>query len=111
MKQNFNNFPLYTKINSVYIHTIEGGNEVAGENKEKRYEKGDTTMRDINGTQINTGDRVESTGRGSLFSDGQYVVLGVDVDNDTRVIVRSVTPDPDYGYDTASVYGDEIVKA
>ena len=68
-------------------------------------------MRDINGTQINTGDRVESTGRGSLFSGGQYVVLGVDVDNDTRVIVRSVTPDPDYGYDTASVYGDEIVKA
>ena len=31
MKQNFNNFPLYTKINSVYIHIIEGGNEVAGE--------------------------------------------------------------------------------
>ena len=29
MKQNFNNFPLYTKINSVYIHIIEGGNEVA----------------------------------------------------------------------------------
>jgi hypothetical protein len=41
MKQNFNNFPLYTKINSVYIPTIEGGNGVAGENKEKRYEKGD----------------------------------------------------------------------
>jgi hypothetical protein len=31
MKQNFNNFPLYTKINSVYIHIIEGGNGVAGE--------------------------------------------------------------------------------
>ena len=40
MKQNFNNFPLYTRINSVYIHIIEGGNGVAGEIEKKTEGKG-----------------------------------------------------------------------
>lgn len=66
-------------------------------------------MIDINGKQIKTGDRVKATGRGP-FSDGEYVVLGVDASNDVRVVIRSVVSDPDFGFEEASAYSDEIAK-